>query len=308
MNLKNVIGIIFVLLFVACGPPPPRPPREQPRTVEQPEQNSAATDAEPIAVSTHTGHNELAEETEPLQADTHTEHDPIVEDADSTQINIDASMETAIRNAGWGDNVTISIASDSFTFVSNGLPDHASLDSYMALSRNGSNVVNLTATQQNYQIPLNPVYSEQATPVTGGAIGVALSGGVFYSPFEGGHDSAVYANEDNFVVDTIPFIDGCGGHPNERGIQYHYHGVPYCISDALDRDGQHSYMVGVMLDGFPVYGPQDSDGEAPTHLDECSGHVGATPEFPDGIYHYHTLETRPYSIKCYHGEVTIPRR
>jgi len=45
-------------------------------------------------------------------------------------------------------------------------------------------------------------------------------------------------------------------------------------------------------------------------LDVCNGHFGPTPDFPQGIYHYHsTIENGlgemgfPYFLICYHGEV-----
>jgi hypothetical protein len=39
-------------------------------------------------------------------------------------------------------------------------------------------------------------------------------------------------------------------------------------------------------------------------LDECNGRVGATPEFPAGIYHYFATDTYPYFQRCVKGEVT----
>lgn len=98
-------------------------------------------------------------------------------------------------------------------------------------------------------------------------------------------------------------LDACNAHPSPQD-QYHYHGVPYFITDELDTDGEHSVLIGYLLDGFPIYGPQDEDGEAPTDLDECNGHFGPTPEFPDGVYHYHTTETAPFVPSCYSGEVS----
>ena len=67
----------------------------------------------------------------------------------------------------------------------------------------------------------------------------------------------------------------------------------------------HSTFIGLLLDGFAVYGPQGEGGSAPEDLDECSGHTGPTPEFPNGVYHYHLTESAPYSIPCYHGEVEL---
>ena len=109
------------------------------------------------------------------------------------------------------------------------------------------------------------------------------------------------------------YVDLCNGHPagvNANGISagsYHYHAVPSCTTDAIDVEGQHSSIVGVLIDGFPVYGSNDVGG-APIqrwHLDECSGHVGPTPEFPNGIYHYHLLdEVSPDPIACLSGELS----
>ena len=37
-------------------------------------------------------------------------------------------------------------------------------------------------------------------------------------------------------------------------------------------------------------------------LDECNGRVGATPEFPDGIYHYVITDDFPFFSRCLKGE------
>lgn len=36
-------------------------------------------------------------------------------------------------------------------------------------------------------------------------------------------------------------------------------------------------------------------------LDECNGRFGPTPEFPDGIYHYHILDAYPYIPRFFKG-------
>ena len=48
------------------------------------------------------------------------------------------------------------------------------------------------------------------------------------------------------------------------------------------------------------------------HLDVCNGHFGPTPDFPDGIYHYHSTMMNgvgemgfPYFLLCYHGETFL---
>ena len=99
----------------------------------------------------------------------------------------------------------------------------------------------------------------------------------------------------------------------------------------------HSPVIGFAFDGYPIYGffGFDTDGnvremtssyrlnagangyngsddytyeEGLGDLDQCNGHFGATPDFPNGIYHYHsTIKSGsgdigfPYFIYCYHG-------
>jgi hypothetical protein len=37
-------------------------------------------------------------------------------------------------------------------------------------------------------------------------------------------------------------------------------------------------------------------------LDQCNGRYGVTPEFPEGIYHYHITQTYPFVQRCVRGE------
>src|SRR4051812_39198947 len=57
-----------------------------------------------------------------------------------------------------------------------------------------------------------------------------------------------------------------GGHPQGTGI-YHYHSEPYALS--YD-DGN---FIGVMRDGYAIYGRKDADGTYPT-VDMYGGHTG----------------------------------
>ena len=49
-------------------------------------------------------------------------------------------------------------------------------------------------------------------------------------------------------------------------------------------------LVGIMADGFLIYGRREMDGAYPTDLDASGGHLGATTH-SDGseIYHYHII-------------------
>ena len=238
----------------------------------------------------------------------------------------DGDTTAAVEEAQWGDNVSITIGDGEFRFESDGIPNHELPDQFL-VPQEGSfsppvgedevtavdTSVAVVATTVDQTITLNPIYSETTTDTNLGIIGVAISGAQLFNDYED-PDRSFVAVDDNFSIDGIFFVDSCNGHPLALAADgsgqgtYHYHGIPYCITDAVDADGEHSSILGFLLDGFPFYGPQDEGGATITsdELDECSGHVGTTPEFPEGIYHYHLTEDRsPYTVDCYHGEVEV---
>lgn len=225
----------------------------------------------------------------------------------SAQTNTtNAVQEAAIESVVWSSNVELNFEEDSFVFKSDGLPSHGVLDAYLGKGNNGFFVAeDIQSYDAEFSIPLNPVLADSPTETNMGVIGVAVSGAVFFDAFEGGADADVYAVEDNTIIDGVPFIDSCNGHGLPNGMTYHYHGIPYCITDVLDTAGEHSKAIGYLLDGFPIYGPQDVNGEVPTDLDACNSHFGPTPEYPEGIQHYHTTEAAPYIANCYVGEVSL---
>ncbi|MEN8707330.1 MAG: YHYH protein [Nocardioides marinisabuli] len=236
----------------------------------------------------------------------------------------DGTTTAGVQAAQWGDNVTITIEDGSFRFESDGLPDHEIPDQFL-VPQTGSftppvtesevsavdSDVAVVASPVDETITLDPVYTDEVTQTDLGLIGVTISGAQLFNDYEDNARSFV-AVDDNFSVGGVSFVDSCNGHPlalladGTGAGSYHYHGVPYCLTDEVDVEGEHSSVLGFLVDGFPFYGPQDEGGETITsdELDECSGHVGATPEFPEGIYHYHLTEDRsPYTVDCYHGEV-----
>lgn len=239
--------------------------------------------------------------------------DPLVNPADGTA--------AAVQIAQWSSNVEIDIGDGSFRFTSDGLPSHELPDQFLVpIAGNmppfdGDNISDefyvedtsalITASPLDVEITLNPVYSEEITQTSLSTIGVMISGAQLFNDYEDQTRENI-ALDDNLSLDGAYFIDACNGHPLASGASYHYHGVPYCITDVVDVSGEHSTIIGVALDGFPIYGEHDTDGVVLTNadLDECSGHVGPTPEFPEGIYHYHlTSDANPYSIDCFHGEI-----
>ncbi|HTJ84281.1 MAG TPA: YHYH protein [Polyangiaceae bacterium] len=112
--------------------------------------------------------------------------------------------------------------------------------------------------------------------MTGAIVGVAADGVAIFGNFA--------APGDDIFQEAMTF-DRCGGHPQMAG-QYHYHAEPYALSYDDAR------FIGVLRDGYAVYGRRDADGSLPT-LDADGGHMGTTEDSPDTpVYHYHlNLET-----------------
>lgn len=246
--------------------------------------------------------------TEAVSIDEATEETSTADDTASTSSEaggIDRDGRVAVlESAQWADNVTITVGDDSFVFESDGLPSHEYLDTYLADGRDGKYIAGgVESYDARFEIPLVPEIADSPSDTGNGAIGVAISGAVFFDPYEGDGSDTV-ANADNSEIDGVPFIDACGGHPLPNAISYHYHGIPFCITDSVDTDGSHSVLIGYLFDGIPIYGPQDVDGTEPTDLDACLGHTGPTPEFDEDVYHYHVTSTANYISECLVGVAT----
>ncbi len=92
------------------------------------------------------------------------------------------------------------------------------------------------------------------------------------------------------MTNEINSFDQFNGHPEQQGL-YHYHIEPLYLTAAFGKDA----LIGVLLDGLPLYGPQEN-GKTITNrdLDAFHGHTHATADYPNGIYHYHVTSDAPY--------------
>jgi YHYH protein len=140
---------------------------------------------------------------------------------------------------------------------------------------------------QNYdiRIPAKPRCAERISDTRMDAIGVAVNGVVFFNQYAAGNQPLTH---------EIVSFDQFNGHPAQRN-QYHYHLEPKHLTAH-----NPAALIGWALDGFPIYGPKNPDGSTPV-LDRCNGQFGATPEYPEGIYHYHVTHAPPYLVGCYAG-------
>lgn len=146
---------------------------------------------------------------------------------------------------------------------------------------------NRIATQNLvFRVPMRPAQASPSdTPM--GPMGVAVNGVVLFNQYAAGRSP---------LTSEILSFDRYNGHPSPSS-QYHYHVEPLWITEARGK----AALVGVLLDGYPVYGTIDEDGSTPMDLDSCNGHTGVTADFPGGTYHYHVTSAPPYIAGCFRG-------
>lgn len=141
-------------------------------------------------------------------------------------------------------------------------------------SGRAANPNTLGAQSISMTVPYSPTAAGGTTgnAMSMGAIGIALNGVVIFS-------NAAAPGDD--IYNEIATFDKCEGHP--AGTMYHYHSEPTTASNS------DANFIGVMRDGFPIYGRYDSGSVTPT-LNKASGggHQGTTVDSPStSVYHYH---------------------
>lgn len=231
------------------------------------------------------------------------------------------STKAGLKQATWGTGITITYSGTTVRLRSNGIPNHARPAQY-AVPTAGGGAVPTAATaaaandptkaqSYDFTIPTRPTKTAKTTAAPLGSIGLMISGAVLFNPYEGDGKTAALAS--NFTVKgdggaDVPFVDACSGHPTPMAGQYHYHGLPACVTAEVDTSTGPSHIIGIAFDGFPIYGARDIKGRkiSVSKLDACNGTISATPEFPKGIYHYVLPGTTDStsSIRCFHGKVS----
>lgn len=169
-----------------------------------------------------------------------------------------------------------------------------------------------------------PTKAASATATTGGAIGLIGTGTSLFNPYEATStvamgDNASYTFTVSGTSYTAYFLDPCSQHATNGGMMssgstWHFHGAPTCWTTNVDGASGPSHIIGIALDGYPIYGGRDVNGKVVdvTTLDACNGVTSATPEFPNGAYHYvlpidasgNPVKTKQSSINCYTGSVS----
>lgn len=155
--------------------------------------------------------------------------------------------------------------------------------------------------------------------VHGDPVGVAVNGVLIFA-----NHSKTGSGGEIINMGMNMKIDSCSGH-SDRGFRYHYHTTPLCILEAMGQtvpstgaaylfEGSPlaqasmwqsrslpSPLLGVAMDGFPIFGPYNASGHlqlgssagAQATLSECN--------FDMANRRYHFTPNPPYSPPCLHG-------
>ncbi len=186
------------------------------------------------------------------------------------------------------DAVTISFDGDEVTIESNGLPNHTSpyweetnplhIDPVVAVAQTPGRI----GGNRSYTltVPLTPELAATSTATGLGPIGIAVTGVPIFNDLEGPNRPL-----EEMIVETF---DYAGAHNGPSG--YHYHIESYNVPENTVLSYDDEQLVGIMSDGFLIYGRREMDGSYPTDLDASGGHFGVTPHSNgEEIYHYHIV-------------------
>ena len=212
------------------------------------------------------------------------------EEEEETEANDISVLVSKFYNT---EALTITVEDEYVIIESGNLPDHKSMyydqsnDLYESYEEPDNpdfkkNPNSIEVQDFVYKIPRFPVEATQKETTPMGPMGVAVNSVAFFNQQAAPGDD---------ILDELNTFDQYEGHPAQSG-DYHYHIEPVWLTeDELDKES----FLGLLLDGFPVYGPEE-DGVVLTNddLDDYHGHIGATAEFPNGIYHYHITEDLPW--------------
>ncbi len=187
------------------------------------------------------------------------------------------------------DAVTVSFDGNEITIESNGMPNHTSpyweetnplyIDPIVAVALTPGRIGgdrSFTVT-----VPTTPEIAATSTETGLGAIGIAVSGVPIFNDLEGPNRPL-----EEVIVETF---DYAGAHNGPSG--YHYHIESYDVPENTVLSYDDEKLVGIMSDGFLIYGRKcNAIGDHPTDLDVSGGHYGPT-QHSDGeeFYHYHII-------------------
>lgn len=171
--------------------------------------------------------------------------------------------------------------SNSYSFTANNeivTGDYS--DMYEAYSTSSGNPHLLSQQSYVLYIPLNPVSTTHASKGFG-VTGISLDGVAIYNNLAAGDDN---------IFQEAGSFDECQGHPDAQS-RYHYHSEPYALSY------QDSKVIGIMRDGYFIYGRYEYGGSTDLDISNTSsdayiygGKIGPSPQTGNGnTWRYHAI-------------------
>ena len=209
--------------------------------------------------------------------------------------HLDLKGEVVEEDRFLPDNVVLEFHGQELVVHARNIPNHPTAKYPGALGNPNS----IREGDHTYYLPLEPTKNQKAiamdkTNSNGGLpmgpIGFAVNGCAFFNPFDMGRQEAVN------------MMDRCCGHPAPNN-QYHYHKYPVCVKSPFVDDGEdHSPLIGFALDGFPLYGPYESQGVMAKDLSANGLNDFNMHYDEDRGWHYHVTPGKyPYLIGGFAG-------
>lgn len=186
------------------------------------------------------------------------------------------------------DGVTFRADDDYFYVESNAFPSHPMMVGIQSWQQQVPLPQPYTGNNA-WRLPLLPVVADRAISAKKalyrGAIALAVNGVPIFNALNN-------RGEDTFLAGEL---DSYGGHCG-RGDDYHYHIAPVHLEAIVGKGNPIAFA----LDGFPLYGYTDADGNKPEDLDELNGRFEK-----DGSYRYYSTDRYPYINGGMRGVVQV---
>ncbi len=186
--------------------------------------------------------------------------------------------------------VTVSFDGSEITIESNALPNHTSpywattnslyIDPVIANEAQMSPGT-IRAGSYTLTVPAAPQKASRTSATGLGAIGISTTGAPIFNDQEGPNIS--------LSTNVASGFDYAGGHMGPTGYHYHLEAADVSENTLLSHDDEK--LVGILQDGFLLYGRKCSaSGEYPDDLDESGGHLSSTQHSDrEEFYHYHII-------------------
>lgn len=211
------------------------------------------------------------------------------DDENSGEGDISTGFETPVSafDEFNSESVTVSFDGDEIIIESNGLPNHTSpywaeteslhIDPIVATRLTPGGIGNRSFT---VTVSASPMLASSSSATGLGPIGISVTGVPIFNDTEGPNRPI-----EEEITETF---DYAGAHNGPSGYHYHIESSDVPENTVLSHDDEK--LMGIMADGFLIYGRREMDGSYPTNLDESGGHYGAT-QHSDGeeFYHYHII-------------------